>query len=188
MQLLAFFFFFSIIYFSVVIFAMMDWVKMSEVNQQVPLASRVIWGKKADDTINHECTFYLKNPHKQELEDLLLKISDPKNEMYGKHLTKSQIDEMSKNEEGEKAVLNYLHSIGDIHVEKVATSHIKAISTIANWEKVFNTEYFEVQMPEDSQIYYRCKTYYLPTEVAQYVSTVTGTDQLPVRVKRMGVH
>jgi subtilase family serine protease len=99
--------------------------------------------------------------------------------MYGKHLTKQQVDEMTKNVEGGAVLEQYLTSLR-ISVIKNAGHVVEATAPISTWERAFHTEFFEVEVAwAPGQILHRAKAFSLPENVAQHVSAVMNTVQIP---------
>jgi subtilase family serine protease len=147
----------------------------------------VTWNGRANPEAPHECTFHLKNPRQADLEALVLQISDPKSPMYGKHMTKDQIHELTRNVEGEKALEDFLHKIG-AKITKRMSSAITASAPIGVWEQAFHTELHRLQSPVIEHELVRAKHYYLPSDVAPYVQLVTDLIDLPVRIHRGRLH
>lgn len=143
----------------------------------------VTWLDRAHPETMHECTFHLKNPRQADLEALVLQISDPKSPMYGKHMTKDQVHEMTRNAEGEQALDAYLQKIGATITKKMSSA-VTASAPIHVWEQAFHTELYRLQSPAISHELVRAKHYSLPSDVAPYVQLVTNLIDLPVPIHR----
>eukprot|EP01031_Cornospumella_fuschlensis_P026218 gene26218-31673_t len=161
------------------------WVQMEEVKPESHMQQAgVLWGGRVPRDTEHTCVFFIKNPRQDELTRLANDIADPNSPNYGKHLTKQQVDEMSRNPEGEAAIEAYLISHG-ARIDKKTSSNIVATAPISVWESVLNTEFFEVESPASpGQTLQRAHAYSLPDNVAQHVNMVTNTVQMPVRISR----
>lgn len=164
-----------------------EWVHMeSNEPQETRLRESghpVTWIGRASPETMHECTFHLKNPRQADLEALVLQISDPKSPMYGKHMTKDQVQEMTRNVEGEHALELFLQNIGATITKKM-TSAITATAPVSVWEQAFHTELHRIQSPAINHELVRARDYSLPKEVAPFVQLITNLIDLPVPVHR----
>lgn len=173
------------------------WTHMESVSETQERHLHPQWSTRSVGSIQHTVTFYLINPRHDEFQKLAEEIADPSSPMYGKHLTKQQVDEMVGNPAGMAIVEEYLHSLGAT-IDKKTVSSIEATAPISTWERAFNTEFHDVTVPHlPDRVLYRAKTYSLPQRVAQHVQMVMNTVQLPapmhggpvvsgVRVRRGG--
>lgn len=162
-----------------------NWVKMEDMKESHLDQAGVLWGGRVARDTEHTCVFYIKNPRQEELTRMANDIADPNSPNYGKHLTKQQVDEMSRNPEGEAAIESFLTSHG-ARIDKKTSSTIVATAPISAWEAMMNTEFFEVESPAagPGQTLQRARTYSLPDTVAPHVNMVTNTVQMPVRISR----
>lgn len=166
------------------------WVKMESARghphgESSSLAHTPTWGDRVASEAQHECIFYLKNKNQHLLEEKLAQVSDPNSPMYGKYMTKDEIDSMMKDEESENAIVQYVESIGG-NVTKKTSSAITAVAPIRVWEQGLNTQFYTVQMPNVSHTVTRAREYSLPEHVAKHVSAVLNTVQLPAEITRGG--
>ena len=104
---------------------------------------------------------------------------------------------MTSDPEGRAAVVEYLRASGlRVLQEKAAASLVTAEGTVRAWSAALQTEFFEVHRqgqrpgpgPGPDGPLIRCKQYSLPASVAGHVSSVLGTVQLPVELRRNGPH
>lgn len=165
--------------------ANMKWVKMES---QRPkgyelFASTAQWGERVSSASEHECTFYLNNKNQHLLEEKLNQVSDPSNPMYGKHMTRDEIDALIKDDETENAVAHFIESIG-ARITKRSSLSISATAPISVWENALHTEFFSVKMPHSEHSFTRAKEYSLPENISNYVASVMNTVQLPAEISR----
>jgi subtilase family serine protease len=137
---------------------------------------------RANGELSHECVFHLNSPGHANLESLVNQISDPKSKMYGKHMTKSEMDAMLDYPEGKNAVTTYLNRFPHVSIKSQGSTSITASAPLSTWERVFNTQFHEVksQVLKNDESIYRATHYYLPKEIAPHIQMVTNTVQLPV--------
>jgi len=176
--------------------ASQEWVQMetatSSAERNRPQAQQrpetmVNWGDRVPGNEEHECTIYVRNTRSDELVEILKQTSDPKSSRYGKHLSKSEVDAMTRNPEGEQVIIDYLTSHG-IRITSQNPTTMKAVGTIEQWETALNTQFFHVQRGDipshlpGAQRVVRARQYFLPRSVAAHVDMILGTVQLPIRV------
>lgn len=159
------------------------WTTME--GSQAHLGSKYVWNGRADPSALHQCKIYLKSKNMEKLENRLKQSSNPHSSSYGQHMTKQEVDELTKDEEGHDVVNSYLDDKG-IQVIKTGTDYITAEAAVSTWESALNTEFFVVHKegkPIDRRLV-RCHEYSLPERVAAHVAMVTNTVQLPVEISR----
>ncbi len=163
----------------------LKWVKMETQRPKgyEMFANSAQWGERASSASEHECTFYLNNKNQHLLEEKLNQISDPSNPMYGKHMTRDEIDALTKDEEAENAVVHYIESIG-ARITRRSSMSIAATAPISVWETAFHTQFFSVKMPHNEHSFTRAKEYSLPEHISKYVASVMNTVQLPAEISR----
>eukprot|EP01038_Epipyxis_sp_PR26KG_P008117 gene8117-10993_t len=171
----------------------LKWIKITE-NHENKIASKfhTQWefGERADSSHRHECTFYVKELGLDKLEETVNDLSNPKSKNYGKYLSKEKVEEMTKNPIGMNVVRSYILNFTNVTITKETTSTITANTNIENWEKMLNTQFFNVSnlnLNEGKEIessIVRCKEYSLPAHIVEHVKFVTGTTQLPVALSK----
>lgn len=158
------------------------WVQMesmSEAQEHFPGAQ---WAGRTDGSLPHTCTFYIKNPRQAEFQQLAEQIATPGSAMYGKHLTKEQVDDMTRNDAGMAIVDDYLRSVGAV-VGKRTSSSIEATAPISVWEAALHTEFRDVTVPASTHTLHRATAFSLPEGVAEHVNMVQNTVQLPAQMR-----
>jgi len=159
-----------------------EWTRMEPDASHNTLRDNFVWSERAPGTEKHQCIFYLKCKNQARLEEIVLQISDPTSPLYGKHLTKKEIDELTVDREGTEAVLKYIKDTGAAVVDQNAGS-IKAEAPISVWESAFNTVFFIVKDTEKpSERLLRAHEYSLPSNIAKHVQFAGGTIQMPVKL------
>ena len=112
------------------------------------------------------------------------------------------MDRLTSDPEGRAAVADYLRASGLRLLESASSSPslLTAEGTVRAWSAALHTEFFEVRRtgpgrgprlgpgsrPDGPLL--RCRRYSLPAGVARHVSSVLGTVQLPVEIRRGGPH
>ena len=67
---------------------------------------------QAHQTTMHRLIFVIKQRNTEQLDDLLLKVSDPLSEEYGHYLTRSEVAAFTSNPESTQVVIKYLQNLG----------------------------------------------------------------------------
>lgn len=158
------------------------WKKMEQ--SPAHLGAKYVWIGRASPSVLHQCKLYLKNKNLDKLENRLKQSSNPYSSSYGQHMTKLEVDELTKDEEGHAVVNSYLEGEG-IQVIRAGTDYITAEAPILKWESALDTEFFFVQKEGNTdENLVRCHEYSLPEQVAAHVAMITNTVQLPVEISR----
>jgi subtilase family serine protease len=169
----------------VIVATMKNWVKVQSNEEQehrlVASHQPVTWGQRAQGDLLHQVSFHLKNPHEKEMEDLLKKVSDPSNPQYGQYLTRDQVQDMTRNPDGERMLEGYLQTLG-ISVSKKGSSAMYATAPLSTWEQFFNTQFYQVTSADVTAI--RAHDISLPHDLAHHVAMVGNVVDLPTAVRR----
>jgi len=135
-------------------------------------------------TAEHEVVFAVNQKNIDKLESLLFEVSDPKNSKFGQYLNRQQVANLTSNIEGTEFVSKYLNQNG-IKIVK-STPHgeyITAKASVELWEKMFATTFYTFNHVENAvKPVVRSTHYSIPSELANHVSAVFNTAQLPPRV------
>ena len=141
---------------------------------------------RAESTTVIELIFHVKENNTAMLEEKLLSISDPTSSNYGKHLTKSEIDDLTSNPEALRAVSDFLKSLEGVTVNDAShIYHIRASASVAIWDAALNAEFhnFERVDEKGTKVHViRTTEYSLPDSVAPHVESVFNTVQFPVDI------
>ncbi len=161
------------------------WIKMEEAGNHGTHAvgANYVWEDRAAPSTVHECKIYVKNKNMNILEERLNQVSDPHSGSYGKHMTKQEVDELTKDQDAHKAVNEYLAANG-ITVTKTTSDCLTVQAPVATWENALNTQFFQVHkdsQPDNKLV--RSHEYSLPENVASHVSMISNTIQLPVEIR-----
>jgi subtilase family serine protease len=177
-----------------------EWVEMETSSRQKFVGFEPAFGSEANKNELHTVSFHLKGRNNDVLEQKLSEISDPKHPNYGKHLTRDEIRALTTDQEGAAKILSYVDSLRShtenpesIKVVKQQDSAISVEASIGTWEQAFNTVFYQVTIPstrpgdaenDGQRVILRSKTYSLPSDLAQHVSMVEGTTQIPVEMHK----
>lgn len=142
-----------------------------------------------------ELVFYLRDNNSDQLEALLIEISDPTSARYGQYMTKDEVEALTANPDALTKTQAFLDSlqIGGVTYEKESNSVIKATGPVSTWEKALNTQFMQYSVTDIAstdqyqtsgtaapKTIVRTDKYSLPTTVAPYVSAIFNTVQFPV--------
>lgn len=164
------------------VFSKEEWIVMESARVSDKTRDVFVWSERAPASEKHRCVFYLKGRNQANLEEIVLQVSDPRSPLYGKHLTKKEIDELTVDKAGTEAVLKFIESTGATVVDKNASA-ITAEAPVSVWESAFHTAFFivkDTEAPNDRLL--RAHEYSLPSSIAKYVQFVGGSVQMPVRL------
>ena len=144
-------------------------------------------------TQSHDVVFVVKQNNVDELKQLLLEVSDPFNEKYGKHMTSDEIAAFTTNPKSHKVILEYVKSIGAVIVsESRYEDYVTARAPLGVWEKTFDTKFQTYSHNPDSRSdmgsrdgvknleFVRSKEYSIPSFLDEHVSFVMNTVQIPM--------
>mmetsp|Transcript_27922 Transcript_27922/g.59470 ORF Transcript_27922/g.59470 Transcript_27922/m.59470 type:complete len:585 (-) Transcript_27922:244-1998(-) len=148
--------------------------------QQLPSSWRVAGPAPADHLL--ELTFAVKQRGRKELEETLLRVSDPENEHeYGWHMTNFEVQMLtSPREEDIAAVEDFLRSHG--LEPRWASSNgdfVKAVTSVEVAEKLLSATYSKVSHTSGQEVHRALSGYSLPPNVAAAVDFVYPTTHLP---------
>jgi tripeptidyl-peptidase-1 len=153
------------------------WEKMDEA--RAPNMGSFSQQRQASENDVLDLVFIIKPKNTDELERIVLDVSNPKSPNYGKHMTKIDIDNLTINREGIEAFMNYVSRISDLHVTRSVGGHIHATASVKSWQELLNTKFYVFTESERNQSVVRTTEYYLPVEIATHVECVLNTVQFP---------
>jgi tripeptidyl-peptidase-1 len=134
----------------------------------------------SDPTARLEVMFAIKQNNIDVLKRRLDEISYPNSPLYGQQMTRVEVGNLCSNPDATSNVYSFLESLNG--VSGIDTTpygeYVKATASIAVWEIVFNAKYEYYQSSEQS--FHAVREYYLPSTIANDVSTVFNTIQGPV--------
>jgi len=136
----------------------------------------------------HEVTFAVKQLNIDKLHDKLMDVSDPDSPNRGKYLTHSEVNAITENPQAVEAVERFLVANG-VEYQKADPhgNYIKATSTVAKWEQMFNTDLHHVAHESDpTKPFLRAVTdVHLPEEIAQHLDGIFRLASLPHDMRPM---
>ena len=141
----------------------------------------------------HDVVFIVKQNNVDELKQLLLEVSDPSHEKYGKHMTSDEIAAFTANPNSHKLIVEYVKSIGATIVsESRYEDYVTARAPLSVWEKTFDTKFqtysHNPESRDDTGLFdrrinlefVRSKEYSIPSSLDEHVSFVMNTVQIPM--------
>lgn len=136
---------------------------------------------RADPDVQHTIGFGILQKNQDRLQQVLMEVSTPGNPNYGKHWTKEQLDELTRNQEGHDRVLAVLQSMPDVEIERETRNggYIYAKAPIRVWENLFQTEFFVFKADHIHDSVIRCKVIHIPASMQGDVAIVLNTIELP---------
>jgi len=126
------------------------------------------------------------------LSEMLMKVSEPSSPLYGKHLTKEEVDKLASNPDAQAAVATWiaqLESKGAVvqHTDVSSASHITLSAPISVWNDALGCTFYDfVNADHTPSTISRATEYYLPEEVSTSVAMIHNVVQLPMEVFRGG--
>ena len=126
---------------------------------------------EANGELEHDVMFAIKQLNLDHIHDILWDVSDPHSANYGRHLSRKEVLDMTRNAEGVDRVREFLSSIDATIIREMRDSHyIIARAPISTWQAVFATKFFEFEPNSIRAL--RTKSYSLPEHIASHVSAV----------------
>ena len=139
----------------------------------------------------HYVMFSLKKRNMDKVKNIALEVSDPRSPKYGKHMSKTEVSELTKNPAALDAVKEYLESFdSSIIIDDITVNgdyvHVRA--PVEVWEKMFNTEFNHYKITHhDKSVehFIRTEKYFLPVEIASHINGVFATTDMPLPKKKI---
>ena len=142
-------------------------------------------------TQSHDVVFFVKQNNVDDLKQLLLEVSDPFHEKYGKYMTSDEVAAFTTNPKSHKVILEYVQSIGAVIVsESRYKDYVTARAPLGVWEKTFDTKFQTYSHNSRSDMgsldgaknleFVRSKEYSIPSFLDEHVSFVMNTVQIPM--------
>ena len=148
---------------------------------------------QANPEVRHSIVFAVRQQNIHYLIQVLHNVSDPLNPLYGQHLTKSMVAEITSNKEGCSRVLHYLKSTDKVNIDHQTMNceFIFATAPVHVWEDMFATTFHVFETRYDNkraktENIIRAEEYSLIPELDPYVSTVFNTVQFSGDILRAG--
>ena len=164
----------------------------------------------------HDLVFAVKPLNMDTLEAHLLDVSDPTSPRYGQHKTRAEVDAMTRNRDGQRAVLTHLRSVPGIIItdKTINGEYIVARAAVGVWEAFLDTTFHVYEHTRATPVtdaaaatisklrgtsassaaatattmrkIIRCEQYSLPAALHPHVASVFNTVQMPMHRHRMG--
>eukprot|EP01039_Chlorochromonas_danica_P008740 gene8739-9633_t len=106
-------------------------------------------GGRVSGDVKHRVIFALPQNNMDYLEDYLHHVSDPNHALYGKHLTREEVGEMTRNVEASQSLLAYLTEMNGCTVirKSLYDEYIEVEAEVSVWEELFNTHFHQYHFP-----------------------------------------
>ena len=129
-----------------------------------------------------DLTFAVKQQNLQQLENLVLKVSDPDSKAYGQHLTHDQVHSLTANVEAAAAVREWSSQHG--LTLKTTSSHDEYLTYVAPlslWNTLLDSKFVQMQHTESGESILRSKEFTMPNALEQHVAHIFNVVELPLR-------
>ena len=139
--------------------------------------------KEPLNDMKHDVVFAIQLIQVDVLENYVLLSSDMSSALYGKHLSRDEITNMTYNPLAFQKLIRFLNIKGIPIVEiSKHREYVTARADVTKWNELFNTE-FRMFQHISGQVdpIIRTTTYHLPIELKAYVRSVFNTVQFPVK-------
>jgi subtilase family serine protease len=136
----------------------------------------------------HELIIAIRLRNMEELTKTLHDVSDPNNRLYGHHLTRDEVFNLTSNFDSCAAVTDYLqNNDASIVSQTLGGEYITATATVAVWERMFNTKFFvfhQTHFEEEVEVLVRAEEYWIPNELHEHVVAVLNIIEMPILSRR----
>lgn len=149
--------------------------------------------RRVDESISHlyhEIVISLKQNNINELESLLLERSSPKSAKYRQWLSFDDISQYIHNPTASEVVLSWIKSLENVEITWTSPrgEYIRVKAPIETWESALQTQFYlwiDDSVPKEygERKYIRTTEYFLPTEIAEHISTIFNTVQVPPKYR-----
>lgn len=138
---------------------------------------------------NLALVFAVKHANVDQLEELLMAVSDPYSPHRGKYLSGDQVRSLTTDRAALQTVVKFLVGYSGVEVDSSSTeSFIRVRATKEAAENMLGTQFTRFESEATGNIIYRTPAYFLPEEVATAVDFVAGTVNFPSTTKPSMVH
>eukprot|EP00981_Chlorochromonas_danica_P013801 scaffold6861_cov248-Ochromonas_danica.AAC.4 len=145
--------------------------------------------QQADTEKFHEVVIAVKQKNMDQINRILMEVSDPTNPKYGKYLTRREVGAITANRDGTAAVQQFLEAQGVTVIRTTPYGeYITALAPISLWQKLFATTFYEFEHVEKKTSVPRALHYSVPTDISAHVEAVFNTVQLPPRSNFQAFH
>eukprot|EP00981_Chlorochromonas_danica_P004459 scaffold902_cov254-Ochromonas_danica.AAC.5 len=105
-------------------------------------------GDRVAGNHKHRVIFALPENNLDYLEDYLHHVSDPRDPLYGKHLTREEVGELTRNTVASEGLLTYLREVNcTITRRSFYDEYIEVEADVSVWEELFDTHFHEYHLP-----------------------------------------
>lgn len=168
---------FSLLVYIFIFFIYSLFIYLKQIYSQTLREGRIQKLSRANPDHNHKIIFVVKQNNIDELEKILIDVSDPKSVNYGKHWTREEVSKLTISQESINQTISFLNKNEIFILQKSKRKeYITTIASIQKWEKVLSTIFYEYEVLDEdgssSDIVIRAENYNLPDEVKSHVFTL----------------
>jgi tripeptidyl-peptidase I len=139
---------------------------------------------------NHKVIFVIKQKNMEQLTRFLHVVSDPSSDIYGQHMSRAAVANLTSNPQGRETVLEYLHATGaTVVAETLSGEYITATAPVTVWEEMFKCEFYMFHQTQENDIIrkvVRTESYSLPAVLKNHVDSVFNTVEMPHEIDIKG--
>lgn len=134
-----------------------------------------------------QLTFALKQRNVAELEDRLMKVSDPDSPLYGKHMSLEEVSRLVRPSEAtRKVVYGWLQSHGIRDCHTVTTQDfLQCTVSVEQAERLLSGSRFHRYISDNYSVLRSSAPYSVPDEVHLHLDFVGGLHRFPPRVQEL---
>ena len=134
----------------------------------------------------HQVVIAVKQKNVEQLEEVLLSVSDPTSASYGHHWSRQQVAAFTSNPEANEQTSSYLTKHGiTIVSETTNREYVTAEAPVSVWEELLGAVFFEYhvsgQSKSKSKSILRSKQYTLPQQLHEHVTYMYNIVNFPPR-------
>jgi len=140
----------------------------------------------SDKSAEHEVVIAISLKNLDELEKIVLDITNPDSPNYSKWMTTDEVIDMTKNDEAVQNVTQWLKSHNvSITWESLGSYYMKAVTNISTWENILETKFYDWidnrrnTSLHKQQMFRGSLNYSIPQDLEPHISAIFRTCQAP---------
>ena len=137
--------------------------------------------RRASLNTQHEVMFVIKHRNMEKLEKELYEVSDPASGKYGMHWSRTQIDDLTRNDASTQAVRDFFALNGIMEATDKSKSgdlYLYASATLSKWEELFGAEFHEYTDANTGFNLIRSKEMTIPSIISEHVDMISSYKNL----------
>lgn len=140
-------------------------------------------GRAARDR-SHELFFTIRQKNQILLEQMVHDMINPASPNFRRWLTKEEVEKITRNDEGIRAVREALSGAGVLRVAEIGGHFVRAQASVIVWEKFLQAEFHLYRHRSLGHIAVRANSFTIPLDLHEHVDGVLGIldlDHVPIR-------